>query len=29
MTPEEREKWREAFQRHWGKTPPPDRTPAA
>ncbi len=29
MTPEEREKWRDAFQRHWGKMPPPDSTPAA
>ena len=29
MTPEEREKWREAFQRHWGKMPPPDSGPTA
>jgi hypothetical protein len=29
MTPEEREKWRDAFQRHWGKMPPSDSTPAA
>ncbi len=29
MTPEEREKWREAFQRHWGKMPPPDSNPTA
>lgn len=29
MTPEEREKCREAFQKRWGTPPPPDSTPAA
>jgi hypothetical protein len=29
MTPEEREKFRQAFETRWGRVPPPDSTPAA
>lgn len=29
MTPEEREKFREACQKRWGHTPPPDPTPGS
>jgi len=29
MSPEEREKFRQACQTRWGTTPPPDSTPAA
>ena len=29
MTPEERERCRQAFQNRWGTPPPPDSTPAA
>src|SRR5262249_9005680 len=29
MTPEEREKFREACQKRWGQAPPPDSAPAA